>query len=175
VLQEDLTLLAMEKTEHGCTLKLTGVCKTCESYEKMHEEIEYEVLIIQQMGRTIVPPKRPRHIPRYTPLTEEMDNFTWISEMHVFLRNGIVLRGHTRKDQNDTKILNGWLLFSHKFTHITVTSIGTNTSVEWRMGGGDEWFQEEDDKHNKWQTEERDSRICTMRWDDLVSKLLGSL
>ncbi len=50
--------------------------------------------------------------------------------------------------------------------------------VEWvSNGGGDEWFldsQEEDDEDNKWQTEERDSRICTMRWGDLACKLLDS-
>ena len=142
VLQEDLTLLAMEKTEHGCTLKLTGVCKTCESYEKMHEEIEYEVLIIQQMGRTIVPPKRPRHIPRYTPLTIERDNF------HMDFGNVIFQTDYDqaedipkgpRRFENEK-----WAEAVKRNVYPHHSDVDWDEYCEWvSNGGGDEWFQEE--------------------------------
>ena len=43
--------------------------------ETKDDAVNFVMDIFRSMGGTVLPPKRPHHIPRYTPLTIERDNF----------------------------------------------------------------------------------------------------
>jgi hypothetical protein len=54
------------------TLSQERDAPTLETHE---DAVDLVKTVFKQMGGTVIPPKRPRHIPKYTPLTIEGDNF----------------------------------------------------------------------------------------------------
>ena len=43
--------------------------------ETKEDAVNFVMEVFRSMGGTVLPPKRPRHIPRYTPLSIERDDF----------------------------------------------------------------------------------------------------
>ena len=71
------------------------------------DAVNFVKSIFQQMGGTVLPPKRPGHIPNYTHLTVERDAFMMDFENACLSQNwDSSIRAHP-KDQIDMKILSG--------------------------------------------------------------------
>ena len=141
--------------------------------ETKDDAVNFVMEVFRSMGGTVLPPKRPRHIPRYTPLSLERDDFC------IDFENAVLREWDTHKDipRGPRRFENAeWAELIKRNVYPDHWDIDWEEYEDWvSRGHGDEWFQEEedeDDEDNKWQTEERDSRICTMRWGDLACKLL---
>ena len=98
--------------------------------------------VFEQMGGTVLPPKRPNHIPRYTPLTIERDNFYMDFENAIFQtdydQTEDIPKG-PRRFENEK-----WAEAVKRNVYPHHSDVDWDEYCEWvSNGGGDEWFQEE--------------------------------
>ena len=131
---------------------------------EMHEDACKLVMdVFRSMGGTVLPPKRPRHIPRYTPHTIDKGNFYMDFENACLSQNwDSRKRPHPKgtkrhKDPESAAMIQSQVFPNH-------SDIDWEEYMEWvESGGGDKRFQEEeDDENNKWQTERRDCSKSTI-------------
>ncbi len=102
--------------------------------------------VFRSMGGTVLPPKRPRHIPRYTPLTIARDDFYCDFENTCLSQNWDSSRRAHPKGPNRYKDTE-WAKMIQSQVYPHHSDIDWEEYVEWvENGGGDEWFQESDDE-----------------------------
>ncbi len=112
-----------------------------------HEDgVQFVMDVFRSMGGTVLPPKRPRHIPKYTPLTVGRDNFLMTFENFVLEHDwDSSKRAHPKgpKRHEDRE----WAKTIQSRVYPHTSEIDWEEYVEWvENGGGDEWFQEEKDE-----------------------------
>ena len=97
--------------------------------------------IFRNMGGTVIPGKRPLHIPRYTPLTGARDSFYMDFENEILENqwdNRIREHPQGPKRYEDHE----WAELIKRNVYPYNSSIDWEEYTEWvQNGGGDEWFQ----------------------------------
>ena len=116
--------------------------------ETHDDAVNFVMDVFRSMGGTVIPGRRPLHIPRYTPLTVGRDNFYMDFENDILRKWDSRKKAHPKgpnrcKDPEWAAIIQSEVYPHH-------SDIDWHEYVEWvENGGGDEWFQEED-TDNKW-------------------------
>ena len=107
-----------------------------------HEDgVNFVMAISRNMGGTVLPPNRPRHIPRYTPLTVARDNFFMTFENFVLGHDSDnTKRGHPKGPQRHED--REWAKTTQSRVYPHTSEIEWEEYVEWvENRGGDEYFQ----------------------------------
>ncbi len=107
------------------------------------DAIDLVKTVFKQMGGTVLPPRRPRRPPPYTPLTVAGDDFMMDFENSCLSQNWDSRKRAHPKGPNRYKDPE-WaaMIQSHVYPHHS--DIDWEEYVEWvSKGGGDDWFQEE--------------------------------
>ena len=114
-----------------------------EHYEQSKEGgIRFVEDIFRDMGGKVLPPMRPRH--RYGSMTPTIDAFMMDFENSCLennWNNSIRVKGPTRHENAE------WAAMIQSHVFPKNSEIDWQEYVDWvRNGGGDEWFQEDDDE-----------------------------
>ena len=110
--------------------------------ETHDDAVNFVMDVFRSMGGTVIPGRRPLHIPRYTPLTVGRDNFYMDFENDILRKWDSRKKAHPKgpnrcKDPEWAAIIQSEVYPHH-------SDIDWHEYVEWvENGGGDEWFQEE--------------------------------
>ena len=139
--------------EKMCSLAVTRICcarennMELEDYEQTKEGgIRFVEDIFRDMGGKVLPPMRPRH--RYGSMTPEINDFmmdfenrcleqNWDSQKHP----GFHPLGPKRHEDPE------WAAFIQSRVFPFTSEIDWQEYVEWvENGGGDEWFQEDEEE-----------------------------
>jgi hypothetical protein len=128
--------------------------------ETHKDGVNFVMEIFRSMGGTVLPPKRPHHIPKYTPLTVARDDF-----MMDFENACLEYNWHTQPQLCDGGVLNGlsfywnkphpkgpkrhedpeWAKMIQSQVYPHHSDVDWEEYVEWVSAGhGDEWFQAEE-------------------------------
>ena len=114
------------------------------SFETHEEAVNFVKDVFRSMGGVVYPPNRPRHIPQYTRITAERNNFMMDFENACLSQNWDnsikpYPKGATRhKDLDWARMITSQVYPHH-------SDIDFREYVDWvSSGGGDEFFQEED-------------------------------
>ena len=144
--------------------------------ETHDDGVKFVMDVFRSMGGRVLPPIRPCHIPRYTPLTIERDNFFMDFEnscleynWHIqpqpfdgglfdslsFYWNKPHPKGLKRHEDPE------WAAMIQSQVYPHHSDVDWEEYVEWvENGGGDEWFRESDDEsEEKLYIEEEGSRL----------------
>ncbi len=110
--------------------------------ETHDDAMELVKTVFEQMGGTVLPPKRPGHIHRYAILHPQRDAFLMDFENAVLrdwdARKGIP-KGRRRFENTE------WAELIKRNVYPHLSDVDWDEYVQWvEKGGGDECFQEED-------------------------------
>ena len=116
-----------------------------EDYPQTHEGgVDFVRDIFRSMGGTVLPPRRPGHILKYTPLAFERNYFMCDFENACLSQNwdsSKFPKGPTRCEDPEWAAMIQSQVFPHH------SDVDWEEYCDWvQGGGGDEWFQEEEEK-----------------------------
>ena len=117
-----------------------------EDYSETHDGgVNFVMDVFRSMGGAVLPPKRPRHIPKYTPLTVARDAFMMDFENFVLEQDwDSTKRSHPKGPKRHEDREWADTIQSRIYPH--TTEIDWEEYVEWVSAGhGDEYFQEEEE------------------------------
>ena len=99
--------------------------------------------VFRSMGGTVVPPRRPRHIEKYSIIVPDRDAFIMDFENSCLGNFWARSRPHPKGQRRHENAEWAAMIQAHVFPHHS--DIDWEEYVDWCLRGfGDEWFQEED-------------------------------